>query len=127
MTDLQTQAREYAEARLEPYGSMLLKAEAKALIEEAYEQGWVDRDTSMWLPFKTDKDGFADEQFLDNMLALTPFVVRYQDGTIIAVGINYDDWYEWIDEIRKTPQRFKWMQLPRDMKPETQDEFFNGE
>lgn len=55
MTDLQTQAREYADARLKPYDSMLLKVEAKVLIEEAYEQGWVDRDTHDMKPETQDE------------------------------------------------------------------------
>lgn len=43
MTDLERQAEEYAEYRLKSYDVTLLKAEAKALIADAYEQGWVDR------------------------------------------------------------------------------------
>lgn len=58
--ELEQQAREYVDARLEPYNSMLLKAEAKALIGEAYEQGWVDRDTRGMKP-ETEEELFNGE------------------------------------------------------------------
>lgn len=39
-------AREYAEETVKYYPNpMIFKAIVRTLIEEAYEQGWVDRDT----------------------------------------------------------------------------------
>lgn len=44
MDKLQTQSREYADARLKD-NPPIWKEAMRRLITEAYEQGWVDRDT----------------------------------------------------------------------------------
>lgn len=59
-SELEKQSEEYADARLQPYDTMLLKAEAKALIAEAYEQGWFDRDTRDMKP-ETEDEFFNGE------------------------------------------------------------------
>lgn len=47
MTLIEQQANEYAEERLKSYPSVfgMLKCDISKVIAEAYEQGWVDRDT----------------------------------------------------------------------------------
>ena len=57
---LEEKARDYADVRLKPYNATLLKAEAKALVSEAYEQGWVDRDTRD-MKFETEEEFFNGE------------------------------------------------------------------
>lgn len=56
MRDLQTQAREYAGQKIARIGSVSMwTCDAYKMIAEAYEQGWVDRDTRDMKPETQDE------------------------------------------------------------------------
>ena len=64
MTDLERQASEYANDRMAHYPDVrILRFDVRALVEEAYEQGWVDRDTRDMKP-ETSEEFFGEDKYV---------------------------------------------------------------
>lgn len=114
MTDIEKQAREYADdAFVRTFSDREMPwNEVREIFKQTFLAGAAYAIGNQWRKIPTNKDGFADDAQLDKIEEQVPFLVRYRDGTMfVATESNKSDFYDWYSDIQKDPDRFMWLPI----------------